>query len=201
MQLASIREFRNGLSGYTRTGQFVLVLNHGKMVGCFLPLRRSHHVPVELKNPREISSGYAHACALTDDGVKCWGYQAAGKMKAPVGLRNPRSIVGGGEHACALTDDGVKCWGDSFFWQTIVPVLKNPREITAGAYHSCALTDDGVQCWGLDEYGPIPAGLKNPRGLTSGGGGSEHTCALTDDGVRCWGWNRYGQTNVPDIEW
>ena len=49
MKLASIREFRSGLSGYSQDGEMVIVTNHGRMVGCFLPLEQGIEVPIELK--------------------------------------------------------------------------------------------------------------------------------------------------------
>lgn len=49
MKLASIRQFRTGISGYTRKGEMVIVTKSGKMVGCFLPLEKTEDIPVELK--------------------------------------------------------------------------------------------------------------------------------------------------------
>ena len=49
MKLASIREFRSGVSGYTRKGQMVIVTRSGKMIGCFLPLTATEDIPIELK--------------------------------------------------------------------------------------------------------------------------------------------------------
>jgi hypothetical protein len=49
MKLASIRNFRSGISGYTRKGDVVIVTRSGKMVGCFLPLRVTEEIPIELK--------------------------------------------------------------------------------------------------------------------------------------------------------
>ena len=49
MKLTSIREFRSGISGFTRKGEMVIVTKSGKMVGCFLPLARTEDIPIELK--------------------------------------------------------------------------------------------------------------------------------------------------------
>lgn len=65
MQLASIREFRSGLSGYTKAGQMVLVLNYGKMVGCFLPLEQTRDIPIELKKEFVTYLGKQIATCLT----------------------------------------------------------------------------------------------------------------------------------------
>jgi hypothetical protein len=49
MKLASMREFRSGIAGYTRKGEMVIVTKSGRMVGCFLPLAKTEDVPIELK--------------------------------------------------------------------------------------------------------------------------------------------------------
>ncbi|MBI4398734.1 MAG: hypothetical protein HY586_06380 [Candidatus Omnitrophica bacterium] len=50
MKLASIRQFRSGISNFTRRGEMVLVTKSGKMVGCFLPFPvDSQDIPIELK--------------------------------------------------------------------------------------------------------------------------------------------------------
>lgn len=49
MKLASIREFRSGISGYTEKGEMVIVTKSGRMVGCFLPLTDTEEIPIELK--------------------------------------------------------------------------------------------------------------------------------------------------------
>ena len=49
MKLTSIREFRSGISGFTRKGEMVIVTKNGKMVGCFLPLANTEDIPIELK--------------------------------------------------------------------------------------------------------------------------------------------------------
>ena len=49
MKLTSIRDFRSGISGFTKKGEMVIVTKSGKMVGCFLPLTGTEDIPVELK--------------------------------------------------------------------------------------------------------------------------------------------------------
>ena len=65
MKLASIREFRSFLAGYGKEGDIILVTNHGKMVGCFLPLEHSDEVPIELKKEFIARMGHRIASALT----------------------------------------------------------------------------------------------------------------------------------------
>ena len=64
MKLASIREFRGALSSFGKEGDVVLVTNHGKMVGCFLPLENTVDLPVELKKEFVASMGHKIASTL-----------------------------------------------------------------------------------------------------------------------------------------
>ena len=61
MKLASVREFRELLTGFTKKKEMVVVTNHGKMVGCFLPLQDTSEVPLELK--KEFLSYMGHQIA------------------------------------------------------------------------------------------------------------------------------------------
>ncbi len=57
MRLASIRQFRSGVSGYTRRGEMVIVTRSGKMIGCFLPLTATADIPIELKREFVMTLG------------------------------------------------------------------------------------------------------------------------------------------------
>jgi hypothetical protein len=69
MRTASIREFRNQLPSLARQGDVVLVTNHGKMVGCFLPMEETSILPVELKREFVLSIGKKIARELAKKGV------------------------------------------------------------------------------------------------------------------------------------
>ncbi|MDE1921629.1 MAG: hypothetical protein KGJ09_06710 [Candidatus Omnitrophica bacterium] len=69
MKLASIREFRSSLAEYGKEGEMVLVTNHGKMVGCFLPLEESAKLPIELKKEFVAQMGGRIASALSQKKV------------------------------------------------------------------------------------------------------------------------------------
>ena len=64
MKLASIREFRSGISGYSSKGEMVIVTKSGKMVGCFLPLKRTQEIPIELKKEFLATLGSVIAAQL-----------------------------------------------------------------------------------------------------------------------------------------
>lgn len=70
MKLASIRQFRSSLSGYTRNGQMVIVTKIGRMVGCFLPLTGSDDIPIELKREFVSTLGGYIATRLGERKVK-----------------------------------------------------------------------------------------------------------------------------------
>ena len=65
MKLSSIREFRRYLYGYSKRGEMILVTNHGKMVGCFLPLDKVKDIPIEFKKEFVARLGRGIADALT----------------------------------------------------------------------------------------------------------------------------------------
>jgi alpha-tubulin suppressor-like RCC1 family protein len=124
---------------------------------------------------KRVASGYAHVCALVDDGtVYCTGDNTDGQL-------------------------GTDKYGDP------VSGLSSVIDIAAGFEHSCALLQDGtVRCWGQNERGQIgdgsnddrrtPVAVQAERDVVGVQCGREHTCALHKDGtVDCWGSNQYGQ--------
>ena len=70
MKMASIREFRSGVSSYTRKGQMVIVTRNGKMIGCFLPLPATDDIPIELKREFVATLGNTIAVRLAKEKVQ-----------------------------------------------------------------------------------------------------------------------------------
>jgi alpha-tubulin suppressor-like RCC1 family protein len=138
-----------------------------------------------------VSTGFAHACALLDDGtVRCWGRGDDGRL----GYGNTDTI------------------GDDETPGSVGPVDlgagRTATAITAGDDHTCALLDDRtVRCWGFAIMGQLgygnrddigygetmpaiagPVDVGRGRTATAIDAGGYRTCALLDDGaVRCWG--------------
>ncbi|WP_419840838.1 RCC1 domain-containing protein [Candidatus Poriferisodalis sp.] len=153
-------------------------------------------------NYRDISTSYAHACALrTDSTVKCWGINRHGEADAPSGTF--KAITTGGEvswwphrhksiayfaaHSCGIrTDDTIECWGANNAWQSTEPHGKF-KAVSAGSYHTCAISmEDRLICWGGNDYNQAPGLHFDTYKAVSAG--ASHTCAIkSDDTLKCWG--------------
>jgi alpha-tubulin suppressor-like RCC1 family protein len=97
-------------------------------------------VPTTLKNPRQVSAGFGHTCALDDNGVTCWGRSTEGQTLVPL-LQHPRLVQAGGYHTCALDDTGVHCWGEDSFGQSTVPNdLNGASDLSVGLFNTCVVT-------------------------------------------------------------
>jgi len=133
-----------------------------------------------------IAAGGSHTCALTtDDGVKCWGSGAQGRLGdgstttrlTPVNVSGLTSgvtaIAAGGSHTCAVTTGGgVKCWGsgdsgrlgyggtaNQFTPVDVSDLTSGVTAIAAGGSHTCAVTTGGgVKCWGHGLSGQLGTG-------------------------------------------
>jgi alpha-tubulin suppressor-like RCC1 family protein len=144
--------------------------------------------------PNGLSSGVAamatatqNSCALmTDDGLKCWGYNGIG-----------------------MVGDGGSCGNLCTTPQDVSGLSSGVAQVSIGFNTACALlTTGGVDCWGTASNGQrgdgstgsldwaySPVGVS---GLSSGvraiGTGWTHTCVLTGaPGAKCWGKNDHGQ--------
>ena len=120
-----------------------------------------------------------HMCAkLTDDSVKCWGYNDHGQIgdnsqtnrNTPVLISSLAGMIGmssANHTTCALKSDGTPwCWG----W---------------GGFGMLGTGNDA------DQY--VPAAVQGVTGVSQISSGYVHTCALlTDSTIKCWGRNQYG---------
>ncbi len=127
----------------------------------------------------QVSTGFAHACALTESrDAYCWGWGVLGQTGAGGVNAGPPTLVVGGHAFSALS---------------------------AGWYHTCGLDSSGAAwCWGhnsqgqlgdsttADRYAPVAVAGGLRFGAISAGGA--HTCAITLAGAAyCWGANENGQ--------
>lgn len=128
---------------------------------------------------RGVTAGGNHTCALTVEGVYCWGGNGAGQL----GLGS----------------------SDDVATPTPLPSLENATALVAGSQHTCALRTDGsVWCWGGNSAGQLGEGTTSSLGLpvpvvgrlraTTLAAGGDFTCALEEQGqLWCWGDDRRGQ--------
>lgn len=155
--------------------------------------------PVSVQMPNRVSSfsmlslGFAHSCALTEEGrAFCWGQNNHGQL-------------------------GVETLGESLLPISVsMPSRFTFSFLTSGAYHNCGLTSsDQAYCWGYNLYGQLGNGTqasqfklslvvfaeKKPLGVLSLG--ENHSCALTNTNANetyCWGQNHDGQLGDGTIQ-
>jgi alpha-tubulin suppressor-like RCC1 family protein len=166
---------------------------------------------------KALAAAGAHACAVVDDGVRCWGESSWAKTFAAPKLTGARGLSTTDSAACALLEDGaVRCWGrndegelgtapDSDDHATpVAPGVLRAVALSSAEAHTCALLGDkSVVCWGSNTEGELGRGTKTTSekparipGLSAKqvAMGAAHGCALTTGGdVVCWGNNRNGQ--------
>lgn len=148
--------------------------------------KTTHHIPLKtLPNPKHLSLGYEHACAVSEtDQVLCWGSNEFGESTPPVELKNITELSAGMNNTCAIADGKVVCWGINITGSLEIPEnLLNPKNLTSGWWHHCVNTDEGIKCWG-SPYKEFTA-PKDPeiKEFTSGG---FFNCAIVPTGVKCW---------------
>lgn len=144
---------------------------------------------------RQVSAGYAHACAIRpDDTVECWSW-----WHTPPAERFS-DLASGEDHTCGLTlDSTLACWGEGTTETTeeqcsrsgdcaqSLPPEGEFVQVTAGWTNTCALRMDGtIACWGSDTDGRStpPTGSFKRLARTH----SYANCAIRDDdSIACWG--------------
>lgn len=175
------------------------------------------------KGVTQLAAGFAHACGVVGDAVKCWGsgdddWTVKG-LFANVPVPGVKRVATGDRHACALTSAGaVLCWGNNDVGQLgspsdmdthdkprEVPGVRGAVDIVAGESSTCAVLGDGtVTCWGANAEGELGIGRESdeatPTKVAGLSGVSQvclaihHGCALTRERkVLCWGNNSSGQ--------
>ncbi len=184
-------------------------------------------VPEELHQVRQISEGGTHSCAVTADGVQCWGLNNGGAIAVPDDLGDVTQIDATIHGTCALDEKGVHCWGSGGSSSGMPEVpwelrRYNITQIDVEQNAFCALDDTGkVHCWGHGQDDSVRddmgCGALNPGALVPPedlGHVSRvvlgavdtgdmllvriyHACAITDKGVRCWG-DGSSTLNVPE---
>ncbi len=90
---------------------------------------------------QQVTTGSAyHACALQNNGLKCWGYNNTGQLGNPA--------AGGG----TTTPMPVPALASGVF------------SVTAGGLHTCAVAITGLYCWGSNASGQLGIGSNTDAG-------------------------------------
>ena len=137
-------------------------------------------------DPREISVGTFHACAVREFGeLACWGLNGRGQLAQDPGTpAEPRTQWLSRPTRVSLT--GV-------------------THVATGEAHTCATTATGVWCWGYNAYGQLgtnttlnsfmPELVAGAPAPASGiAAGLNHTCVVSGTAIHCWGRNNEYQT-------
>jgi alpha-tubulin suppressor-like RCC1 family protein len=173
-----------------------------------------------------VFGGLSHTCALTTNGMFCWGSDAVGQ------LGNGNATTGDQHAPVALTTPDYTDFIPPFTWSYTNSTFHRGRILDVGEDHACTVVPagsfvnvaaslpdagaspsrvgtTGIACWGRNNRGQLGLGTTlnqpRPRFVTGFSGaptavatGKEHTCALRADGlVFCWGSNAMGQLGVP----
>jgi alpha-tubulin suppressor-like RCC1 family protein len=166
---------------------------------------------------KAIALGRYHACALTGDGVRCWGDGTLGRAGSP--SEEPESCV-------VIGSDGDPA--QAVLTPRTVGKTADAIQLSAGTSHTCVHRDNGeVACWGRQVNGeldggstpgpytpgwcsPTPLPVRDAMRATSIAIGASFSCAFGSDLRRCWGRNQFGQLGdgtlidrvVPvDVKW
>lgn len=132
-----------------------------------------------------IALGRAHACAIVDSSLYCWGANANGQLGraasatgAPQRVMAPavawQSVSAGGNTTCAITmQEQLYCWGQGNRGQIGDGTTSDQSQpkavggqtrfkiVRVGAAHVCALdTADHYWCWGANDRGQVGDGTR-----------------------------------------
>lgn len=164
-----------------------------------------------LKNIKQITTGDAHTCALTESGkVACWGGNSwdgviSTKATCVGGLENSITIDSNGSYeTCSVISDGtIKCVNAFNGYIVTIPEISNAVDVSVGGDNCAILSNGDVKCWGLsfdsiNYYKPITIPyFKNAKSIKTG---SDKTCALfSDNSISCiWYYDGYTNQIVPE---
>jgi len=154
-----------------------------------------------------FAAGSGNTCIVEEDGVYCWGKDAARESSQPKQWAQPKLIVLGIGLGCATHTDAIekiRCWGNGLM-ENAPTNFDKVFQLSGIAHHVCALGlvsgQSKIQCWGANqsEQSDVPTTTATPLKIAAGG---SHSCALYEQQhnrfVKCWGKNDFGQSSVPE---
>ena len=132
-----------------------------------------------------LAVGGTSACAVTTDGIICWGNNTNGQLgTATAGIAGPAVVAG----------------TDSF--STGKGMTSSPNLVALGRAHACGGVSDAIECWGAGAAGQLgngasadsatPVKVALPISVSVLAAGGDSTCASGSDkqsvaAVWCWG--------------
>lgn len=172
-----------------------------------------------LANIQAISAGWAHTCALSAQGMRCWGDGSSGQLGLETGETRgitPVTIPGKSPFLNLTVNPDEKIRGIANGYNISCAWMTN----TKTAISPAGAKDPSVKCWGSNYVGSLGTGNAKSYGGTPGTMGanlpsldlaldeiatlSPHTlftCALSKSGhVKCWGSNQSGQLGLGDMQ-
>lgn len=149
----------------------------------------------KLKRVREIAAIENVACALDQEGMKCWGEDERSQKFLIGGLKKPRLLTAGGylvpereawrtqyTSVCVVDGDELHCQGNVTKGKVALKrSLKNPRYIAVGISRVCVLDDLGIIC---NKDFPAEADFK-PSDNFQQVENEPHACQFQDGEVTC----------------
>jgi alpha-tubulin suppressor-like RCC1 family protein len=148
------------------------------------------HFPMAVPDMTEVSqvsTGWAHTCAIQNDTIYCWGDNERGQSGFAPTAQSARSII----RPLPIASTTQKNW----------------EMVSAGGSHSCALTKGGdVWCWGDNRWGQVSHNIEQewvatPHKKAFGAtvmkqisAGLNHSCAHNGQNIFCWGQPSLGKT-------
>ena len=136
----------------------------------------------------EIAVGHAHACALDEDTLICWGEHFPNGAKTIQEVPPLSAIQAGAGFTCGLTpNDDMACLNNVDRELAITP---GPfADIGTGLHHVCAIKGDGRAFCGVEYQEDISLRSQPPpTKFVQISGGLHHTCGITEaSDIECWG--------------
>jgi hypothetical protein len=131
------------------------------------------------------------ACALDQDGIKCWGDKKSSRLNPPA-ISDPIDLALSLKFGCALSKQELKCWGDTASLSEKPQTKFDNAQALALETRSLCVIDDGYpRCWGSNSKRKPPSSIASATEITNS---LSTTCVIEQSGVTCWGgdYTRYG---------